>query len=225
MNLFFVPCIYWYFHANLFFIIGMTGYLTMDVIDYAITVNATTTYIVYVILSSIFVIDAIIHFLIWQSDPLCESKMYNGISCSAWIFDNIGSFSYLLGALFSYNIETSLQIVRIFNLIGVCGFLLEAIASFIAWRIITKMNTKNAKINAWANSFNLLGSILYLVATNLLFGSKGQHLTQIAGDAIYFIDSILYMCCWYREKRSLERNKLELNNSDVDIPIVGNDLT
>jgi len=180
--------IFWSFWTNILFLFGMIGYLLMDIIDYKHLniFNLLLTNIIYIILACLFVINSTLQFfVIYYMNKHTQRYYIIILSC---IFDKIGSYAYLLGAI----LTTISNINWIFNTLGVCGFVIGAIINLM----IPGMN----RISIWANYFNLLGSLFYLLAIII----TRMILTQIFvifGDIIYLIDSVLYMICWFQERR------------------------
>ena len=103
-----VPTLYWSYWANVVYIIGMIGYLTIDTISYIfISLNNTISFIIYIFLAILFVIDAVLYTIDWYmyAVKLRENKdepiQYRSefVAC---IFQNLGSYFYLIGALLTF---------------------------------------------------------------------------------------------------------------------------
>jgi hypothetical protein len=63
------------------------------------------------------------------------------------------------------------------------------------------MVSGSSVLYSWANNFNLLGSLLYLLAIII----DRMPLTQIIfiiGDIVYLVDAILYTICWFSDRQS-----------------------
>jgi len=184
--------IFWSFWTNIFFIFGMIGYLFMDIIDYKHLniFNLLLTNIIYIILASLFVINSTLQFfVIYYMNKQTQQYYTMILSC---IFDKIGSHAYLLGAILTTFAIKKTNFIWIFNSLGVCGFVIGATINMM----IPRMST----ISIWADYFNLLGSLLYLLAIIITRMSLTQ-IFSIFGDIIYLIDSFLYMICWFQERR------------------------
>ena len=137
-----VPVLYWNYWANVVYILGMFGYLTIDTVNYIFTsVNNTFSNYVYVFLAILFVIDAILYTIDWYmyAVKLRENKnepIQHRCELVACIFQNLGSCFYLIGALLAFNKIRFMDKVLLFYFIGICAFLTEAILAFIGWRIL-----------------------------------------------------------------------------------------
>jgi hypothetical protein len=142
-----VPALYWAYWANVLYILGMFGYLTIDTISY-IFVSFNNTF-AYVILAVIFVIDAILYTIDWymyavklrenKNEPIGYRSEF--VAC---IFQNLGSCFYLIGALLSFNNKTRwMDKIFLLNLIGIFAFLIESGFTFLGWRISLQKNPPN----------------------------------------------------------------------------------
>lgn len=186
--------------TNLLFIFGMIGYLSMDILDYAHSnlFNLFSTNLIYILLASIFVINATLQFFVSYSLNKHTQRYYTiMLSC---IFDKIGSDAYLLGAIFTAIISTKTNTISTLNTIGVCGFVIGAIFNLM----VPPVNM----LSSCADYLNLLGSLFYLFAI-LINGISLAQMVMIIGDVIYLIDAILYFMCWFDERRRIPFQKEE----------------
>ena len=186
--------------TNLLFIFGMTGYLSMDILDYKHShlFNLFSINLIYILLASIFVINATLQFFVIYSLNKHTQRYYTIIlSC---IFDKIGSDAYLLGAIFTAILSTKTDTISTLNTIGVCGFVIGAMFNLM----IPGVNM----LSTCADYLNLLGSLFYLFAI-LINGISLAEMVIIIGDVIYLIDAIIYLICWFEERRRLRYQKEE----------------
>ena len=191
-NFFPTRALFWSFWANLLFLFGMIGYFFMDALDYVRpnTINVSSASIIYVILAGIFVVDSTLQLLsLFNTKSSTHRYNFMLVSC---IFDKIGSHAYFLGALFAAAALTSSNTIWTFNTIGVCGFVLGATANMAV--------PGSTILYTWANSLNLLGSLLYLLAIIITY-EPIAHIIAILGDSVYLIDAVLYMICWFSDRR------------------------
>ena len=133
------PALVWAYWANIIYIIGMKGYLTIDGITYMFpTINYKLSCTIYLLLAVIFVIDALLYTIDWYiyavklrkhpDEPIeyrCEF-----VSC---IFQNLGSYLYLIGAALSFETSRSMDTILLFNFFGILAFLTESIFTLIGW--------------------------------------------------------------------------------------------
>ena len=109
--------------------------------------------------------------------------------------------------LLSYSFTTSLTLsilttilskktntIWTFNTLGVCGFVIGA--------TINLMIPGMSYISIWADYFNLLGSLFYLLAI-IITRIPLTQMIVILGDIIYLIDSFLYMICWFQDRKGI----------------------
>lgn len=146
------PTLYWNYWANVIYILGMFGYLTIDTITYMLpTFHNTFSVNIYIFLAVIFVFDAILYTIDWYvyTVKLRENEgqpIENRAELVACIFLNLGSYFYLIGALLSFNRTRFIEQILIFNFIGILVFLIEAGLTFLGWRIsLRKRPTANPK--------------------------------------------------------------------------------
>ncbi|CAF0775623.1 unnamed protein product [Didymodactylos carnosus] len=202
----------------------MIGYLFMDTIDFMFMVDFSISFILYIVLAMFFVVDALIHIMIrYSSDEHFHSKYgtfisYKTVAAFACIADNIASISYMIGAIFSGNERLLDEVVSYFNLIGSVGFLMEACLSMFGWYIVkhNEHSGENDNLHAYAYGCSVVGALLYSAAAVLNFFVELRivRLTQIGGDVVYLIDSILFCACWYRLKQKIELKALEVDEED-----------
>jgi hypothetical protein len=135
-----VPVLYWNYWANVVYILGMFGYLTIDTINYIFTsFNNNLSCSVYVFLAILFVIDASLYTIDWYmyAVKLRENKdgpIQHRCEFVACIFQNLGCYFYLIGALLAFDKTRFMGTVLLFNFIGICAFLIESICTFLGWR-------------------------------------------------------------------------------------------
>ncbi|UJR10430.1 hypothetical protein I4U23_014634 [Adineta vaga] len=186
--------LFWSFWAHLLFIFGMIGYLFMDILDYMHSnlFNSFLTNLIYILLACLFVINATLQFFVIYYMNKNVQRYYTMIlSC---LFDKIASHAYLIGAILTTITSTKVTTIWTLNTIGVCGFVIGA-------TINTMISAANA-MSIWADYFNLLGSLFYLLAT-IITRIPLTQLIGILGDVIYLIDSILYMICWFQDRQMI----------------------
>ena len=148
-----VPAIQWGYWANVFYILGMFGYLTMDTLTYVSTSMDTRLFaMVYVFLATIFVIDAILYTIDWymyavQFREKPDEPIRYRAELAACICHNIGSHCYLIGAIFAFGKSQSIKISLLFYFLGILSFLLESGFDF-PWLVyhIEKKTFKSSKI-------------------------------------------------------------------------------
>jgi len=145
-----VPTLLWGYWANIVYIIGMIGYLTIDTISYTyLSFNTTLSFVIYIVLAILFVIDAVLYTIDWYIYAVKlrktkdESIKYRSefVAC---IFQNLGSYFYFIGALLSFNKIQWMTRILFFNFIGIICFLIESIFTIIGWIIIFRRNPKNS---------------------------------------------------------------------------------
>ena len=141
------PILYWSYWANVLYIFGMFGYLTIDAVTYVFTsFNSTLSSYVYVFLAILFVIDAILYTIDWY---MYAVKLRNNphepieyrAELVACIFQNLGSYFYLIGALLAFDKARLMKTVLLLNFIGIIAFLMEAGFTFLGWRIAFRKKT------------------------------------------------------------------------------------
>jgi hypothetical protein len=137
-----LPVLYWSYWGNVLYILGMFGYLTIDTITYLFTsFNNKLSCYIYVFLALIFVIDAVLYTIDWymyavklrdnEDEPIEHRTEF--VAC---IFQHLGSYFYLIGALLNFNRAQFIEKVLLLNFIGIIAFLIEAGLTFLGWRIL-----------------------------------------------------------------------------------------
>ena len=199
--------LFWSFWANLLFIFGMIGYLMMDLIDYVypITNASSMRNPLYVFLAALFVINATLHlFLVLSMNP--HVKRYRTLLCTCFL-DQLGSYAYLLGAIFFTLDALSANLIWLCNTIGVAAFVLAATVN------MTISGASHTSI--WADHLNFLGSLFYLLAV-VVTQLPLTKIIVLFGDSVYLICSILYFFCWFEERHVLiemsDEENLLMNN-------------
>ena len=184
--------LFWTFWANTLFIIGMVGYCLMDSLDYMRRnrLGVSTTAFVYIFLAALFVVHSTFQFLSIYHVGRHTHRYYAMLF--SYIFDALGSWAYLAGAVLATTTLTSGNTVWTFNATGVVGFAIAA--------LINMMVPGTSSLSSWANLLNLLGASLYLVA---MFINVAPLIVIIvlAGDYVYLLDSILYKICWFSDRQ------------------------
>ncbi|CAF4015312.1 unnamed protein product [Rotaria sp. Silwood2] len=213
----------WGYWANILYIIGMIGYLTIDTISYMyISLNTIFSFIIYLLLAIVFVIDAVLYTIDWymyavklrkeKDQPIQYRSEF--LAC---IFQNLGSIFYVIGAILAFD---KMQLINklLFNLLGIFAFLIESIFILLGWIIlfrkkISKNNCTLQNIYIWAHALNIIANLIYLCATILAYyfyrSDKNMNSTivlilQIFGDVVYLIDAYLYHECWQRDKQEFD---------------------
>lgn len=184
--------IFWSLCANIVFLLGMIGYLIMDGLDFLQRnpFNASLTAFIYVILAALFIIDSTLQLLtIYNID---RSTHRYSVMIVSTLFDKLGSYSYFLGALLFATSLTSSNTIWIFNTVGVCAFAAGAIVNIAV--------PGSVALYLWANSLNLLGSLCYVLAM-FVTRVKWTQIIAVSGDFIYVIDAILYIICWFYDRK------------------------
>lgn len=144
--------LFWGYWANIFYIFGMFGYLTMDTLMF-LTVSMETRLIsfVYTFLGVILLVDAILYSIDWftyavksrENDDVPIEFRSEFVACC---FHYLGSFGYLIGSLTSFNRSDFFNVFLLLNFLGSLAFLFESAFTFLGWIITLKRNkTKNPK--------------------------------------------------------------------------------
>jgi hypothetical protein len=194
--------------------------------------------VLYIVLAGIFVIEGILYALDWCQVACCQQGSHGSIGyykfkLLASVFHNIGSLSYLLGAIFGANTThqqpdfLSSPRVYVCNIIGMAALVIEAILSLIGWMLRPPDNQRchcPHGVPLWANILNLLGGLVYLAAsilspvlvvvysatkTQITIHQNYIRLLLIAGDGVYLIDSLLYMVLWIQDRKKYNASKRE----------------
>jgi hypothetical protein len=170
----------------------MIGYCVMDGLDFMRpdTLDLLLSSWIYVVLAGVFVIDSALQFFSIYCLGRQTEQYYTMIISS--LFDKIGSHAYFLGALFTATAYASRSTIWMCNFIGVLGFVIGA--------AINMLVPGSTILYSWANTLNLIASLLYLAAIfmPLLFLSQ---ILVLTGDGVYLIDAILYMITWFPDRQ------------------------
>lgn len=139
-----LPALYWGYWANIFYILGMCGYLMMDTLMY-LTVAMETRLIsfVYTFLAVILLVDAILYSIDWhtyavKSREKLDQPIHFRSEFVACVFHYVGSFGYLIGALTAFNRTDLFNAFLLLNFLGSLAFLFEAAFTFLGWVITLK---------------------------------------------------------------------------------------
>ena len=223
------PILYWSYWANVIYILGMFGYLTIDTVTYIFpTFDSTLSSSVYIFLAILFVIDATLYTIDWYmyavklraNDNAPIEYRAEFVAC---IFQHLGSYCYLIGALLLFSKTRLLRAILLSNFIGILAFLTESLLTFLGWRIaLRKRPPANAKrgcvpqdVYMWAHLFNIIAAILYLCATTLAYrlyvnykivNATSVLILQMIGDLTYLFDAYLYYDCWQQDKQEYDAN-------------------
>ena len=137
------PILFWGYWANLVYIIGMIGYLTIDIISYTSTkFDNALSFRIYLLLAILFVLDASLYTVDWYvysmkfpalEDQKCIEYRFELFAC---IFQNLGSYFYLFGTAFSCDKTRWINHIFLFNFLGILCFLIESILVLLGWFII-----------------------------------------------------------------------------------------
>ena len=192
-NFFRTRALLWSFWSNVIFIVGMIGYLLIDGFNYMRpnVLSSSLSSGIYVILAAIFIIVCTLQIFSIYNTNSSTHRYY--VMFFSGIFDEIGSQAYFLGALFAATAFTTSQTVWIFSTVGVCSFLIGAILNMLI--------RGPSIFYSWANILNLLGALLYVLAT-VITAVPITHIIVILGDFVYLIDAILYMICWFSDRQA-----------------------
>jgi len=220
--------LWWYSAANIIYALGSLGYLAINMINLIDqnTIQSLVTYIILVILAIVFVIDALLYTADWFEQRLTKNRR-ELIGC---ILNIIGSILYLIGATVFKNNQTSTNDFSnlsnipafVFNIVGMLAFLGESILTFFTPRV--SKNPSKCSVEFFANLFNLLGNLIYLIANiiqpiiSLIANLTTDFLNQINnfifiiilpieifGDVIYIIDAILYIIVWIKANEQMRK--------------------
>ncbi|CAF1000102.1 unnamed protein product [Rotaria sordida] len=220
--------LWWYSAGNIIYALGSLGYLVINIVNLINrnTVESPVTYIILIILASIFVIDALLYTIDWFEQRTIK-KRRELIAC---ILNIIGSILYLIGATVFKNQKTSTNEsinlndipTFIFNIVGMLAFLGESILNFFAPPV--SKQTSKCSIEFFAHLLNFIGNLTYLIAhivqpiisfiasfttesfnkiTDLIYIIIRP--IQIGGDFIYIIDAILYIIVWIKANENLRK--------------------
>jgi len=226
MRLILVPTLLWGYWANIVYIIGMIGYLIIDTISYMyISLNNTISFIIYIVLAILFIIDGVLYTIDWYMyavklrENKAESIQYRS-EFLACIFQNLGSYFYLIGALLNFDKNQWIKKILFFNFLGIISFLIESIFTLSGWIIIYRRKSSNnpkRKEIICAHILNILANLIYLSSIILTYYFYEVHkiinsntvlIVQIFGDFVYLFDAYLYYECWPEFDANTERQSL-----------------
>ncbi|CAF0950385.1 unnamed protein product [Didymodactylos carnosus] len=219
--------LFWNYWASVVYILGSISYMFMDSFCLIFSVDNYASFVIYIILANLFVIDAILYAIDWYTYAILLRKHKNDLinyrsELIACIFQHFGSYCYLLGAILALDKTKYMAKILILNIIGIFSLVLEAIFTIIGWQISLRTSTYLSHkhfvhdIYFWGHTLNLTASLMYLLATilaGIFFRMKSikysliVQLLQIIGDIIYVVDSFVYMGCYMEDKRSIEENR------------------
>lgn len=135
------PVSYLSYWANVIYIAGMFGYVTIDSTNFVFaSFNDSLSRFVYVFLAILFIIDGVLYTIDWYNYAIKSRKDNNEpiqykSELVACIFQNLGSYCYFISALLAYKKDQYRGTILLFNLLGICGFLIEAGFTFLGWRL------------------------------------------------------------------------------------------
>ncbi|UJR15824.1 hypothetical protein I4U23_002753 [Adineta vaga] len=224
-----VSPLYWNYWATVIYILGMFGYLVVDTVKYLfITFDDDLSRCIYVFLAILFVIDAILYTMDWYmyAVKLREDEnepIHYRAELVACIFQNLGSFLYLIAASLAFHQIKYIKTVLLLNFFGILALLTESIFTFLGWRISlrrqqsldSKRGCVSQDVCMWAHLLNIIAGFIYLCATSLAYRlyihsnviyPNGVVIIEIFGDLIYLFDAYLYYECWKREKQEYDAN-------------------
>jgi hypothetical protein len=221
-----IPTLYWGYWANIVYIIGMIGYLTIDTISYMyISLNNTISFIIYIFLAILFVIDAVLYTIDWyiyavkRRENKAESIQYRS-EFLACIFQNLGSYFYLIGALLNFDKNQWIEKILFLHFLGIISFLIESIFTLSGWIIVYRrksFNNPKRKEIIWAHTLNIIANLIYLSSIILTYylykihkiiNSNTVLIVQIFGDFVYLFDAYLYYECWQEFNTNTEQQSL-----------------
>ena len=139
-----LPPLYWSYWANVLFILGMFGYLTLDTLSYlSFSTEPNLIAMVYTFLALLFVIDAVFYTIDWYMYAVeyrenTEQPIHYRGELVACIFQNIGSQCYFIGSLFGFNRTRFMKEFLLLTFIGILAFLLESGFTFLGWLVTFK---------------------------------------------------------------------------------------
>lgn len=227
----------WAFWSILLYLLCSIAYIIIDILNYLLVINNSTLYMLYIVFASMLVVEAILYTIDWAQYVFCQPKSASickyKLKFFASIFHNIGSVTYLLGAIFGNSTVQNQQnllttpLLFVFNIIGTAALLVEAILTHLGWMLLPSNTTKRCHcshgVALWAHTLNIVGGLIYLVASILplilitinstlsttTIYQKDVRPVQIAGDGVYLIDSTLYMVLFFQEWK--QRNRANKN--------------
>ena len=201
-NFFPSPSLFWSFWAHILFIVGMIGYCLMDGLDYARPDAFTpfSTSIVYVLLAAIFVVNATFQVLSTYYIRIHNHRYVTTVLSN--LFDEIGSHSYLFGAIFAALAFSDANTIWTLNLVGLVAFAVAAIVNLIVPGL--------TRLHSVADGLNVFGALVYIVAffiTNLTYAQ----IIVLIGDFVYLVDAVFYTICWFFERQWFLTNGEQLS--------------
>ncbi|CAF3190947.1 unnamed protein product [Rotaria socialis] len=224
-----VPIYYWSYWATVIYIAGMFGYLAIDTSNYLFEIfNDSLSYFVYAFLAILFVVDAALYTIDWyiyavrSRNDKNEPIQYQA-ELVACIFQNLGSYCYLISALLTFNKSQYMGKILLFNLIGIFAYLIESGFIFLEWGISgrrkpstnPKRGCVSQDVYMWAHILYTVANLIYLCATTLAYrfyvnlndvNVRGVVILQILGDLVYLCDACLYYEGWLEDKQEYDRN-------------------
>ncbi|CAF0786332.1 unnamed protein product [Adineta steineri] len=232
--------LHWNYWATIIYIFGMFGYLTIDTINYLFApVDDDFILFVHTCLTILFVIDAILYTIDWYMTAvrLRENKdepVHYRSELIACIFQNLGSYLYLLSALLLFDKSAYIELVLLFQFFGTTAFVIESCFVFLGWRIsFRRKPSTNPKrgcvsqdVSMWAHIFYIIASLLYLCATSLAYRiyshlniihPSGVLILLMLGDFFYLFDAYLYYECWKRDKQEYDANTEQQNLMQLNV--------
>lgn len=133
--------LYWSYWANIFYILGMFGYLTIDTLTYLHpTFNNQFSSFIYIFLAMIFVIDAILYSIDWYMYAVKfreyqTDRIEYRTELVACIFLHLGSYLYLTSSLLYFKRDQFIRTILLMNFLGTLAFLFEAGCTLLGWRM------------------------------------------------------------------------------------------
>eukprot|EP01123_Difflugia_compressa_P011410 TRINITY_DN453_c2_g1_i1.p1 TRINITY_DN453_c2_g1~~TRINITY_DN453_c2_g1_i1.p1 ORF type:complete len:263 (+),score=25.73 TRINITY_DN453_c2_g1_i1:48-836(+) len=170
--------LFWYTSANIFYILGMVGYVAVNI--YNSTSQEDNTIQpwynpVYVTLAVVFVVDSILYFIAWGLDTNVDKSKWDS---SVWgeILNVFGSILYLISACLLYPASedstlTRLQLLSMvlaaLNLLACVVFAIDAFIYMAAWWNTSDKTCPSVgrDLYFWASLFNVLPSLGYVCAS------------------------------------------------------------
>ncbi|CAF1067005.1 unnamed protein product [Adineta ricciae] len=224
-----VSPLYWNYWANVIYILGMFGYLTIDSANYLFAgFQNDLSIFIYVFLAILFALSAILYAIDWYvyAVKLREDEnepIHYRAELIACMFQNVGCYLYLLGATLAFHQVKYMKTILLLNFFAILAFLTESSLIFLGWRMaLRRQGTSNPKrgcvaqdVCMWAHLLYFIGNVIYLCSTSLAYRfyvdfnvtyPNGVVILQIFGDLIYLLDAYLYYECWKRDKQEYDAN-------------------
>jgi hypothetical protein len=159
-------CAYW---ANILYIVGMFGYLTIDTLTYVDrSIDLKLSSSIYCALAVVFVFDAILYTIDWYfyavkyRDDTTAPIRYRS-EAIACVFHLLGSQSYLLGAIFALDRPRQTGRMLLFNVIGIVALLVESAFTLLGWIVVVREHGRprpcSADVSRVYRLLNGLGSL------------------------------------------------------------------